>query len=210
MDGDALAARHPISRSDGAARLPFVTMRTPFDEAVRTHGPTVLRVCRATLGAGADADEAWSETFLSALRAWPGLPDSTNVEAWLVRVAKRRAIDVVRARSRRPVPVDPLEPGSSAVSEDSSAAGVGDHEVWDLVAALPERQRLALAYHYFGGLSHGETAELVGGSADAVRRAAADGMKTLRAAYRPPGATSPPGHHDPRPTRSPRRGGLPS
>ncbi|WP_333618902.1 RNA polymerase sigma factor, partial [Dietzia sp.] len=56
-------------------------------------------------------------------------------------------------------------------------------EIWDRVAALPERQRLAIAYHYLGGLPHGETADLIGGSPDSVRRAAADGMRTLRAAY---------------------------
>ena len=75
-------------------------MRTPFDAAVARHGPTVLRVCRAALGAGPDADDAWSETFLSALRAWPDLPEETNVEAWLVRVAHRRAVDVVRRGTR--------------------------------------------------------------------------------------------------------------
>ena len=51
------------------------------------------------------------------------------------------------------------------------------------MAALPERQRLAVAYHYLGGLPHAETAELIGGSAQAVRRAAADGIKNLRQTY---------------------------
>ncbi|MFZ2509948.1 MAG: sigma-70 family RNA polymerase sigma factor, partial [Gordonia sp. (in: high G+C Gram-positive bacteria)] len=69
-------------------------MKQPFETAVSAHGRTVLRVCRAVLGAGADADDAWSETFLAALRAWPGLDDDVNVEAWLVRVAHRKAIDV--------------------------------------------------------------------------------------------------------------------
>ena len=53
-------------------------MRSAFDAAVQRHGPTVLRVCRAVLGPGADADDAWSETFLSALRAWPDLPEDTD------------------------------------------------------------------------------------------------------------------------------------
>jgi len=40
----------------------------PFEELVAEHGPTVLRVCRAVLGP-ADAEDAWSETFLAALDA---------------------------------------------------------------------------------------------------------------------------------------------
>lgn len=79
-------------------------MRAAFDAAVERHGPTVLRVCRAVLGPGADADDAWSETFLSALRAWPDLPEETDVEAWLVRVAHRRAVDVVRRSARAATP----------------------------------------------------------------------------------------------------------
>ena len=55
-----------------------------------------------------------------------------------------------------------------------------DDGVWTAVAALPERQRLAVAYHYLGGLPHAETARIIGGGADAVRRAASDGLKNLR------------------------------
>ena len=51
------------------------------------------------------------------------------------------------------------------------------------MADLPERQRLAIAYHYLGGLPHAETAELIGGNATSVRRAAADGIKSLRRTY---------------------------
>ncbi len=46
-----------------------MTMKTPFEEALTRHGATVLRVCRAALGPGPDAEDAWQETFLSALRA---------------------------------------------------------------------------------------------------------------------------------------------
>ena len=155
-------------------------MKQPFENVVEDHGDTVLRVCRAVLGAMADADDAWSETFLAALRAWPDLPEDTNVEAWLVRVAYRKAIDVTRARKRHAVPVE------NVPILDASTEGVphaSNPELWAAVAALPQRQRLAVAFHYLGGLSHKDTADLIGGSVDAVRRAAADGIKTLRMTY---------------------------
>lgn len=158
-------------------------MRQPFEAAVESHGPAVMRVCRAVLGATADADDAWSETFCAALRAWPELPDDTNIEAWLVRVAHRKAIDVTRARARHGVPTDDL---ARTIADEQTTDGVPhtvEHDLWAAVAALPERQRLALAYHYLGGLPHTETAELIGGSGDAVRRAAADGLKALRRSH---------------------------
>lgn len=162
-----------------------MSMQQPFEHAVTQHGPTVLRVVRAVLGPGPDADDAWSETFLAALRAWPDLPDDTNVQAWLVRVAHRKAIDVTRGAARRPVPTSVL-PDRPATS---GLPGQGDPELWAAVAALPERQRLCVAYHYLGGLRHTETAELIGGTPSAVRRAAADGLATLRRTLDPEGAT---------------------
>ena len=151
-------------------------MKGPFEQAVHQHGATVLRVCRTVLGYGADADDAWSETFLAALRSWPDLPEDTNVEAWLVRVAQRKAIDITRARRAIPTPDLPERP--------SSRGNPGaDEGIWQDVAQLPERQRLAIAYHYLGGLPHTETARLIGGTAEAVRRASADGIKNLRKNY---------------------------
>lgn len=170
-------------------------MRAAFDAAVDRHGATVLRVCRAVLGPGPDADDAWSETFLSALRAWPELPEDTDVEAWLVRVAHRRAVDVVRRASRAAVPtgaaddiavLDARAPGPGGVRAGGAggAPGVDDGEVdphiWDAVAALPTRQRLCVAYRYLGGLRYAEIAELTGGTEAAARRAAADGIAALR------------------------------
>jgi len=155
-------------------------MLTPFEKAVDDHGATVLRVCRSMLGMGPDADDAWSETFLAALGAWPTLPATTNVEAWLVRVAQRKAIDCIRARTRSPVPTDPLP--------EAVSAGAGSAQVWAEVAELPPAQRRAVAYHYFAGLQHAETAELLGSTPEAVRRASSDGIKALRKQLRNPRA----------------------
>lgn len=147
----------------------------PFDEIVQRHAATVLRVCRAVLDSRADAEDAWSETFLAALRAYPDLPADANVEAWLVTIARRKSIDVARAAKRRAVPVEHV-PESATVEDRKS------EQIWHAVAALPNKQRLAVAYHYFGGLPYKEVAEIIGGTAAASRRAAADGIASLRTA----------------------------
>lgn len=147
----------------------------PFEDVVAQYGATVLRVCRAVVGP-IDADDAWSETFLSALRAYPDLPADANVEAWLVTIAHRRALDVGRANARRPVPTD-------TVPEHPSPANASDPDLWAALQALPTKQRQAVAYHHIAGLPHAEIAALLGGSADAARRACADGLKTLRSRY---------------------------
>lgn len=171
----------------------------PFEVVVREHGARVLRVCRAVAGPD-DAEDAWSETFISALRAYPELPPDANVEAWLVTIAHRRSIDVVRSRQRQPLPVDASAaiPGSASASVFAGPAGRAshqradhapahhehdNHEYDDLYAAmraLPDKQRLTVAYHHLGGLPHREVAELLGGSEAAARRACADGLAALR------------------------------
>jgi RNA polymerase sigma factor (sigma-70 family) len=158
-------------------RLHHVSVKEPFEAIVATHGSTVLRVCRAVLG-WADADDAWSETFLSALRAYPELPADANVEAWLVRIAHRKAIDVTRAAARHAVPVADVPESRSADRADGR-----DLDLSASLAALPRKQREVVAYHYLAGLPYHEVAAIVGGTADAARRSAADGIARLRSTY---------------------------
>ncbi|MDQ2727703.1 MAG: RNA polymerase sigma factor [Actinomycetota bacterium] len=150
-----------------------MTVKQPFEKVVSQHGPTVLRVARAVLGP-VDADDAWSETFLAALRAYPQLPLDANVEAWLVTIAHRKAIDMIR-RSARVVPMAEIP---------SQSTGIVDRDM-DLsrsLALLPDKQRYAVVYHHLAGLPYREVASIIGGSVEAARRAAADGVATLRRA----------------------------
>ncbi|HXT93762.1 MAG TPA: RNA polymerase sigma factor [Trebonia sp.] len=158
-------------------------IKQPFEKVVEQHGGTVLRVCRVILGVH-DAQDAWSETFLAAMRAYPDLPEDANAEAWLVTIAHRKAIDVLRARKRQPAPVEQLPEAPSTLG----VPGTEDGDLWHAVAALPEKQRQAVAYHYVAGLAYAEIAGLLGGTTDAARRAAADGIKNLRKNYQ--GATT--------------------
>ncbi|HET9422526.1 MAG TPA: RNA polymerase sigma factor [Nocardioides sp.] len=149
-----------------------------FEHIVAEHGTTVLRVCRAILGP-VDADDAWSETFLAAMRAYPDLPEDANVEAWLVTIAHRKSIDVHRATSRRAIPVDAVPEKAAATAPD----GADLDDLYDALRRLPITQRQAVAYHHLGGLPHREVATVLGSTPAAARRASADGIKTLRATY---------------------------
>ena len=149
-----------------------MVMLPPFEDVVARHGPTVLRVCRAVVG-WTDAEDAWAETFLAALTAYPRLAAGSNVEAWLVTIAHRKAIDIHRGRTRRAVPVADLP-------EHPVDPPTDQRELLAALAALPPTQRQAIAYHHLGGLPYREVAGILGNSEAAARRAAADGMKSLR------------------------------
>jgi RNA polymerase sigma factor (sigma-70 family) len=163
-------------------------VKLPFEAVVAQHGATVWRVVRAVVG-HADADDAWSDTFLAALKAYPQLPADANIEAWLVTIAHRKAIDITRAASRRAIP--------AADTPDSPARERADAHDLDLdaaVGALPPKQRQAVAYHYLAGLPYSEIAAILDSSVAAARRAAADGIATLRRTY--PSIDTPRNHHD--------------
>jgi RNA polymerase sigma factor (sigma-70 family) len=160
-----------------------VTVKQPFETVVASHGAVVLRVCRAVLGP-VDADDAWSETFLSAMKAYPELPADANLEAWLVTIAHRKAIDLLRAQGRRPIPAGDLPEAAGDLPEAAHASGVDhDDDLADALGRLPGRQKQAVAYHYLAGLPYADVAAILGGSADAARRAAADGIAALRRTY---------------------------
>jgi RNA polymerase sigma factor (sigma-70 family) len=159
----------------------------PFEEVVAEHGPVVLRICRALL-ARVDADDAWSETFLAAMRAYPALEPASNVRAWLVTIAHHKAIDHLRATQRRPAATGqvPEAPSSDGVPEPP------DEALREALEALAPKQRAAVIYHHLAGLSYAEVGVLIGSSEAAARRSAADGIANLRQTYRKDGADE---HH---------------
>jgi RNA polymerase sigma factor (sigma-70 family) len=152
---------------------------TPFQQVLDRHRDTVWRVCVA--GAGReDAEDAFQEAWLSALRAYPRLAPDANVEAWLVTIAHRKAIDVHRARVRRAVPLDP-----AVLPEPRDPAPVApptepDDPLWASVRALPAGQRAAVTLRYAGDLRPREVALALQISPEAARRRIADGLAALR------------------------------
>ena len=148
----------------------------PFQTLIDAHGRPVHRFLVASVGPH-DADDCWQETFLSALRAYPQLRHTTNLRGWLLTIAHRKAIDLVRARARRPVPV--AEPPAAA--EAAGARGATERDpVWEHVAALPPKQRAAVALRFLGDLSHAEIAAATDTTEPAARRNLYEGLARLR------------------------------
>jgi len=156
----------------------------PFEKVVAEHGPVVLRVCRAMLGP-VDADDAWSETFLAAMRRYPDLHPGSNVRGWLVRIAHRKAIDQIRRRHRAPRPAGDL-PETTAMDVMPEPP---DEHLRSALAALTDQQRWAIVAHHLAGLPYAEVGRLLDISETAARRSAADGIAKLRTTYLTPAPT---------------------
>jgi RNA polymerase sigma factor (sigma-70 family) len=144
----------------------------PFQEVVDRHGRDVLRLCVAVAGPGA-ADDCYQETMLAALAAYPRLRDPAVVRSWLLTIASRKAIDAFRAAARA-VPV--AEPDLGGRDD----APPRDAELWARVRALPEKQRLAVAYRFVADLPYRDIGAAMGTSEEAARRSVHEGLKRLR------------------------------
>ena len=151
----------------------------PFEAIVAEHGRVVMRVCRALLGP-VEAEDAWSETFLAALRAYPELRPGSNVRGWLVTIAHNKAIDQIRARLRVPVPAGELP---ERLSGGDPGPETADSELQNALAGLPPKQRGAVVYRYLADLPYAEVAALLDCSQAAARRSASDGIARLRRHY---------------------------
>jgi RNA polymerase sigma factor (sigma-70 family) len=145
----------------------------PFQTLIDEHAAEVMAVLRGAVGREG-AEDAFQETFLAALRAYPGLRDARNLRGWLVTIAHRKAIDHHRARGRAPVPV--AEVREEAFLDPDPADGT----IWEAVAALPPKQRAAVTLRFASDLPHEEIAAALGCSPAAARRSLHEGLKRLR------------------------------
>src|SRR5881396_1741640 len=99
--------------------------------ARRSYGKLVAFLAARTRDVAA-AEDALSEAFAAALTDWPLSGCPSNPEAWLLTVARRKAIDIARGRRRHEIAVEQLQ----VMAEGLDAA----HN-----AEIPD-QRLALMF----------------------------------------------------------------
>jgi len=162
--------------------------RVAFGELVRRHLNRAVAVAQRVTGSRGDAEEIAQEAFL---RVWTKAPSWRSAEGeyagarfttWLHRVVVNLGID----RKRRPAMSaleaagDPVDPAESALRSLEKAQL--SRRVAAAVAALPERQRAALALCFYEGLSNREAADILALSPGAVESLLVRARRSLREA----------------------------
>jgi RNA polymerase sigma factor (sigma-70 family) len=155
----------------------------PFQRFLDTHRGEVWRLISASVPAS-EADDCFQETFIAALRAYPRLRRGSDLRAWVLTIAHRKALDAHRARKRRAVPVADVAEHDARESarESSAAAGTRDEQLWSAVGSLPDRQRSAVVLRFLADLPHRDIASAIGCSEEAARRSLHEGLAKLREA----------------------------
>ena len=153
----------------------------PFQALLDQHRDDVFRFLVASVGRQ-EAEDCLQETLLAALRAYPRLRDASNLRAWMLMIAHRKALDSHRARRRRPVPAEEI-PARVAPQAADPAARDGEPSLWRAVRALSEKRRAAVLCRFAGDLSYAQIGAAMEISEDAARRNVHDGLKQLRGAW---------------------------
>jgi RNA polymerase sigma factor (sigma-70 family) len=140
----------------------------PFESFYEEHRDAVLRELRRLLGRER-AEDAYQETFLRALRAYGRLRHADNLQAWVLTIARRVAVDQLRRREASPPVPEP------SVDRRPAYAELGE-----LADELPRKERAAVVLRYGYDLSYAAIGAALGSSEDAARQAASSGVRRLR------------------------------
>lgn len=142
----------------------------PFEQFYAQHRERVYRLLVRRLGAQ-QAEDAFQETFLRALRAYGGLRHGEALGAWAATIAERVAIDLQRRR-RPAVAAAEEEP----VWDDRPAHAELEH----LAGGLPPTERAAVVLRFGYDLDYEQIGSVLGSNAVAARQAASAGVRRLR------------------------------
>jgi RNA polymerase sigma factor (sigma-70 family) len=146
-------------RNDSELLARFLTHhdQAAFATLVQRHGPLVYGVCRRSLGASADADDAFQATFLVLVKRAAAIPWRANLGPWLFGVARRVSAKARFRRDRRfalEKQVDAMPHPEITPAEPDDLSQVFDEEL----ARLPDDMRRAVVLCELQGLSRREAA----------------------------------------------------
>jgi RNA polymerase sigma-70 factor (ECF subfamily) len=184
-----------------AADRELVARAASGDERAMTdlydrYGAMLYAVAYRVVGQRADAEEVVVEAFAQAWRdAGRFEPDRGSVAAWLTMIARSRALDLVRARTRRDklavsAAVSGLDAGPAPADHAASPADRTEEDerrrmVRQAMESLSPPQRQAIELAFFEGLSQSEIAARLNEPLGTVKTRVRLGMQKLRESLRP-------------------------
>jgi RNA polymerase sigma-70 factor, ECF subfamily len=153
-----------------------------FSRLWRDGNPALLRYLRVIVPEA--AEDVAAETWLQVVRGLTSFRgDERAWRAWLFTTARRRVIDEVRYRARRPEKaLEETPPTQLPTSPDTADLAIGrihTRSAMALVARLPPHQAEVILLRVVAGLDTQTVARLVGRTPGAVRVAAHRGLRQM-------------------------------
>jgi RNA polymerase sigma-70 factor (ECF subfamily) len=146
-----------------------------FGHLVRRYERAVRATCMARLQDHHLACDAAQETFVSAYRSLASLRNRAAFGAWVITIARNRAIHCARKRRAE----SPLTTSSLI---EQPAPKQNDHELLAAVASLPEHERVVVMLRYFENHEVAEIAIILGRPVGTVTKQLSRAHRRLRRA----------------------------
>ncbi|HEV3151867.1 MAG TPA: sigma-70 family RNA polymerase sigma factor [Acidobacteriaceae bacterium] len=156
-----------------------------MEEIFRRYSGPVYSVALRVLRDSSQAEDVLQEVFLQLWRKPAAFVQNRgSLGAWLVVIARNRAIDVLRRRKPSDS-VDDVVLASTVNVADEAERNTMMEKVRRVIADLPMEQRKSLELAYFEGLSHTEIASRTGDPLGTVKTRIRQALISLRKAFQP-------------------------
>jgi len=131
-----------------------------------------------------DAEDVAGETWLQVVKGLPGFRGGEEAfRAWLFTIARHRAVDAGRSRSRRPdVPLaltETLEQQAAPDAAELAMEAISTRRVLALIKNLPHDHAEIIMLRVVAGLEAADVARMVGKTPGAVRVTAHRALRRL-------------------------------
>jgi RNA polymerase sigma-70 factor, ECF subfamily len=152
-----------------------------FEALYDRYNRLVYGVALRVLGEQTAAEDVTQAIFM---KLWtdPGSFIAGNFNAWIVRVARNRALDALRSRTARSHDELPETLPAEDALEDTALAGIDARAVRGALAQLPEEQRKLIEMGFFGAVTHHDIARQTGIPLGTVKTRIRSGLRRLRIA----------------------------
>jgi RNA polymerase sigma-70 factor (ECF subfamily) len=189
---DSLIVSTPINNADTRADELLAIRcqlgeRAAFAELIERWHEPLWRYLRRMADADQTADDLVQDTWVRVLRGIAGLRDATRLRPWLFGIARRMAMDRLRARYARPSAdereLEELAAPETDVTLESDLAALESG-----LAALPARERETLALYYLRELSIEQIAALLEVPAGTIKSRLFRARQLLRQEFATKGA----------------------
>ena len=149
-----------------------------INECYAALGPMVLGYLRRFVPRD-EAEDVLQRVFYEVWRNRERYDPTRSLEAWVLGIARKRAIDLLRRRHANVVPIDELREIAGDDGRELAERYARASEVRDALERLTREQREVLTLAYFGDLTQVEIADRLGVPLGTVKARTFRGLRRL-------------------------------